>query len=107
MTKRFFTLWILLMGFWTTAAMAQLEEISQLKITPEESKRLLDLLNKPVDPGALNSTKSELLRQKSMAARLLGDTVNEEKWLRERRLIGLAKNSPEKSPGHRPVPMHT
>lgn len=83
MTKRFFTLWILLMGFWTTAAMAQLEEISQLKITPEESKRLLDLLNKPVEPGALNSTKSELLRQKSMAARLLGDTVNEEKWLRE------------------------
>lgn len=62
---------------------AQLEEVGQLKISAQETQRLQDLVNKPVDPGALNTTKEALLKEKSNAARLLGDTVNEEKFLRE------------------------
>lgn len=62
---------------------AQLEEVGQLKISAQETQRLQELVNKPVDPGALNTSKEALLKEKSNAARLLGDTVNEEKFLRE------------------------
>jgi CHAT domain-containing protein len=64
-------------------AWAQLEEVGQLKISAQETQRLQELVNKPVDPGALNTSKEALLKEKSNAARLLGDTVNEEKFLRE------------------------
>ena len=67
---------------------AQLEEISQLKLSPQETQRLQEVMNKPVDPGSLNSTKISLLREKSDAARKLGDAVNEEKFLRELLPIG-------------------
>ena len=67
----------------TLPSWAQLEEVGQLKISAQETQRLQDLVNKPVDPGALNTTKEALLKEKSNAARLLGDTVNEEKFLRE------------------------
>lgn len=64
-------------------AWAQLEEIAQLKISAQERERLQALMNKPVDPGALNASKEALLKDKARAARLLGDADNEEKFLRE------------------------
>lgn len=64
-------------------ASAQIEEVGQLKISAQETQRLQEVINKPVDPGALNATKEALLKEKATAARLLGDTVNEEKFLRE------------------------
>ena len=64
-------------------AWAQMEEVGQLKISAQETQRLQALVDKPVDPGALNTSKEALLKEKSNAARLLGDTVNEEKFLRE------------------------
>ena len=64
-------------------ASAQMEEVGQLKISAQETQRLQEVINKPLDPGALNATKEVLLKEKSNAARLLGDAVNEEKFLRE------------------------
>jgi CHAT domain-containing protein len=70
----------------STAAFAQIEE-SPIAFSEQETKRLLDMMNKPVDPGSLNNTKNTLWGEKSMAARLLGEHELEEKFLREWLLI--------------------
>ena len=75
-------------SLFTGSSWAQLEEISQLKLSPQETQRLQEVMNKPVDPGSLNSTKISLLKSKSDAARMLGDAVSEEKFLRELLPIG-------------------
>ena len=70
-------------SLFTGSSWAQIEEVGQLKISAQETQRLREVISKPVDPGALNATKEALLKEKATAARLLGDTVNEEKFLRE------------------------
>ena len=74
---------VVLASLFSGASWAQLEEVSLLKLSPQEAQRWQEVMNKPVDPGALNATKAALLKEKSMAARFLGDSVNEEKFLRE------------------------
>ncbi len=75
-------------------AWAQLEE-SPVILSASETQRLQDLMNKPVDAGSLNATKVALLEQKSMAARLLGEFGNEEKFLREWLTINPADPKPK------------
>lgn len=70
-------------ALWSVSVCAQLEEVSRLQISPQETQRFQELMNKPVDSGSLNATKITLLKEKSYAARMLGDAVNEEKFLRE------------------------
>ena len=83
-TKKWLSLLIWACMAWVALpASAQIEEVGQLKISAQETQRLREVISKPVDPGALNATKEALLKEKATAARLLGDTVNEEKFLRE------------------------
>jgi len=83
-TKKWLSLLIWACMAWVALpASAQIDEVGQLKISAQETQRLREVISKPVDPGALNATKEALLKEKATAARLLGDTVNEEKFLRE------------------------
>ncbi len=65
------------------AAHAQLEAGVENALSPAETARLREVLERPFDPSALNQMKSELHRQKDLAAFRLGDVVFQEKNARE------------------------
>ncbi len=69
-------------------AQAQLDNPGEgASLSPAEAARLREILDKPIDPTALNRTKSELHRQKDLAGFRLGDVVSQEKNAREWMLI--------------------
>jgi CHAT domain-containing protein len=55
--------------------LAQLDDASDLVLSMQEIERLRKILNQPVDPNSLKSTKSEKYRERLMASHLLGDKV--------------------------------
>ena len=61
------------------------QELSEEKINlkSEEIAELRAIISKPIDPNSLNITKTELYRQKDMAAYKLGDVKAQENILRE------------------------
>ncbi len=65
------------------AAHAQTDGNEPANLSPEEAARLREILQRPIDPGALNRTRSELHRQKDLAAFRLGDVAFQEKNARE------------------------
>jgi CHAT domain-containing protein len=56
-------------------AYAQLDDTQDMVLSAQERQRLMGVLNQPIDPNALNLTKSEKYREQVMAAHLLGDQV--------------------------------
>jgi CHAT domain-containing protein len=54
-----------------------------MQLPADEVQRLREILDRPVDPGALNTLKDEIYRQKDSAAWKLGDTARHEALLRE------------------------
>jgi CHAT domain-containing protein len=66
-----------------SALLAQPMDEAPLQLPAEEVQRLRDILDRPVDPGASNTVKDELYRQKDSAAWKLGDNARHEVLLRE------------------------
>ncbi len=56
-------------------------------LSPAETARLREVLARPIDPSALNQARSELHRQKNLAALRLGDVAFMEKNAREWLLV--------------------
>ena len=54
-------------------ARAQFDDASDLVLSPQETQRLRDLVNTPVDPNTLTMRQADLYREKQMAAIQLGD----------------------------------
>lgn len=57
----------------TPCAHAQLDDTQDMVLSAQERQRLQDVLRQPIDPNALNLTKTEKYREQVMAAHLLGD----------------------------------
>ncbi len=67
------TIWICALSTMFGTAYAQLDDAQDMVLSAKEKQRLTDVLRQPIDPNALNLTKSEKYREQVMAAQLLGD----------------------------------
>lgn len=54
-----------------------------MRLSPQERERLQEILDKPVDPSSLYTSRTGIYRQKDLAAFKLGDAVKREENLRE------------------------
>ena len=63
--------------------MAQDSEMGLAKLSAQDESRYREILARPVDPGWLNIKKSQLFREKSVAASMLGDYQGREENLIE------------------------
>ncbi len=75
--------WLLCALLGMGAAQAQSLQDAGVRLSPEERARLQAILDQPIDPGSLNSTRSQIYRQKDMAAFKLGLSTQREQLLRE------------------------
>ncbi len=75
--------WLLCALLGLGAAQAQSLQDAGVRLSPEERARLQAILDQPIDPGSLNSTRSQIYRQKDMAAFKLGLSTQREQLLRE------------------------
>lgn len=71
---------LLLLGL---CAQAQNLDQAGVRLSPEERERLQAILDKPIDPGSLNTTRTLIYRQKDLAAFKLGLNAIREQNLRE------------------------
>lgn len=76
--------------FWVAVAcagaclvQAQSFDEAGVRLSPQERERLQQILDKPVDPNSLFSSRTEVYRQKDLAAFKLGDALKREENLRE------------------------
>ena len=67
------SLWICVLSTTLGTAYAQLDDTQDMVLSSKERQRLTDVLRQPIDPNALNLTKTEKYREQVMAAQLLGD----------------------------------
>ena len=77
--------WVVLccLTVWLNLAQAQFEDNSDRVLSEQETQRLTEVLNQPVDPNSLNLARAEKYREKVMAAQLLGDRVRTGQLLKE------------------------
>ena len=71
---------LLLLGL---CSQAQNLDQAGVRLSPEERERLQAILDKPIDPGSLNTTRTLIYRQKDLAAFKLGLNAIREQNLRE------------------------
>jgi CHAT domain-containing protein len=64
-------------------ALAQLDDTSDLVLSPAEMSRLSEIVNTPVDRSATFLTQSNQYREKLSAANLLGDRKSRDQFMRE------------------------
>ena len=82
---KFLSKLFLLTTLMAAAVLAQAQNFDQagIPLSPDERERLQAILDKPVDPNSLFSSRTEIYRQKDLAAFKLGDAVKREENLRE------------------------
>ena len=78
--KRF---WLVLLCALSCLAQAQSFDEAGVRLPPQERERLQAILDKPVDPNSLFSSRTDIYRQKDLAAFKLGNAVRREEILRE------------------------
>ncbi len=71
--KFLLSFWICVLSTTLGSAYAQLDDTQDMVLSAQEKQRLTDVLRQPIDPKALNLTKTEKYREQVMAAQLLGD----------------------------------
>lgn len=76
-------LWILWVCICVGPVQAQSFEDVGVRLSQQERERLQAILDKPVDPNSLFASRTEIYRQKDLAAFKLGDAVKREENLRE------------------------
>ena len=72
-----------LVVLFSLCAQAQNLDQAGIRLSPEERERMQAILDKPIDPGALNTTRTLIYRQKDLAAFKLGQNGIREQNLRE------------------------
>lgn len=83
-SKLFFQrFWLGLACAFSCLVHAQSFDEAGVRLAPQERERLQAILDKPVDPNSLFSSRTDIHRQKDLAAFKLGDAVRREENLRE------------------------
>ena len=78
-------LYILILGFafHMPILLAQDADIGLAKLSAADEKRYREILEKPIDASALNTTKIQLYKEKQVASAMLGATQSTEEILKE------------------------